>query len=131
GRGWIPRAGIGRDQGRWRRRLRRQWLPRQAAEAHAAAPAGVVVDGEFELRAAAQDAIQVRPPGLVDMARAVTHRGPLARELVARPVHPPDIVAAGVDQLELQVVGRRVAAQLEGEAVVLRILQWQVALDAG
>src|SRR5690606_26182709 len=53
------------------------------------------------------------------------------REIVARPVHPPDVVASGVDQLELQVVVRRIATQLERVAVVARVLDHQVALDAG
>jgi hypothetical protein len=50
---------------------------------------------------------------------------------MAGPVDPPHGVAAGVDQLELQVVAGRVAAKLEGEPVVAGQHQRQVALDPG
>ena len=109
----------------------RQRLERQLVEADRALAAGVVVDRVLELDAPAQHPVRIRPPGLVDVARLVAHRRPCGRKVVLRPVDPPHVVAAGVDELELQVVARRIAAQLEGELVVRGIFEHEVALDAG
>jgi hypothetical protein len=89
-----------------------------------------VVDGELELGAAAQLRIRARPPGLADMPAFVAHRCPLMRIDILRSIHPPDVVATGIDQFELQIVGGRFAAQPEIEAVIVGVLDVEIALDA-
>src|SRR5690606_35542605 len=92
---------------------------------------GIVVDGELDLGTAMQRAARGRPPALVDMALADVHLLPLAREVIARAADPPHVVAAGIHQLERQVIGGRFGTQPEPEAVVSRVVELQVALDAG
>src|SRR3546814_8059543 len=92
--------------------------------------ADTVVDRELQLRAVAQHAVGARAPGLDDVPLLVAHRRPLHGELVAGLLHPPHVVAAGIDELHLQVVGWRIAAYFARERVVLRIVDRQVALDA-
>ena len=84
----------------------RQRLERQLVEADRSLAADVVVDGEFERLAPAQHAVRIRTPRLVDVALLVTHGCPRCRVVVLRPVDPPDVVATGIDHLELQVVSR-------------------------
>ncbi len=124
--------GIGDDAGGQRRAvLLGQRLQRELVEAHRALAAHLAVNGELHRGAAPQDRVLARPPGLVDVALAVAHPGPVLGKAVAAAVDPPHVVAAGVDQLELQVVGRRVATQAEAHLVVVRPGDIQPATDAG
>jgi hypothetical protein len=50
----------------------------------------------------------------------VTNRQPIVGKIKIAPIHPPDVFPRGVDQLELEIVGQRVAAHREGESVILR-----------
>src|SRR3546814_567662 len=102
----------------------------QRVETDRALAADAVVDRELQLRAVAQHAVGARAPGLDDVPLLVAHRRPLHGELVAGLLHPPHVVAAGIDELHLQVVGWRIPAYFERESVVLRIVDRQVALDA-
>ncbi len=111
--------------------LLRQRLQGELVEAHRALAPHLAVDGELHRGAAPQDPVLARPPGLFDVALAVAHPGPVLREAVTAAVDPPHVVAAGVDQLELQVVGRRIAAQAETHLVVVRPGDIQPAADAG
>src|SRR3546814_4874240 len=92
--------------------------------------ADAVVDRELELGAVAKHAVRARSPGLDDVPLLVAHRRPLRRELVAGAFDPPHVVAAFVDELHLQIVGRGIAADPERERVVFRIVDGEVALDA-
>ncbi len=126
------RRGVSADlNGQWRAILRRQRGQAQLVEAHRALAADLVVEGELDLRAALEFLVRTRAPGLVDLPLLEADRAPLLGKVVARPVDPPHVVAAGVDQLELQVVARRIAAQLERELVVVRILDRDRAADPG
>jgi hypothetical protein len=49
---------------------------------------------------------------------------------VLRSVHPPDVIAAGVDQLELEIIIGRFATQAKIEAIILGIIQFHIALQA-
>ncbi len=109
--------------------LRRQRGEGERIEAHRTLAAGVVVDRVLQLGAMAQRLVRVRPPGLVDLALAIGHRRPLAGKVVGRPIDPPHVVARGIGELELQIVGRRGPAQLEVEAIVVRIVQRHLALQ--
>src|SRR5213080_1421075 len=63
------------------------------------------------------------PPGaprVVEPRLPDGHPLPVAREDVVALVSPPDVLALGVDELELEVVGACVAAQAERERVVVR-----------
>ncbi|MNV16690.1 hypothetical protein D3C71_1074590 [compost metagenome] len=124
-------GGIG-DHRRGQRRgiHRRQPLQGEAVETDRALATDLAVDRELHRRAAAERCFLARAPGLVDLAGAVLHRAPRLGEGVAGPVDPPHVVAAGIDQLELQVVGRRIAAQLQAELVIGRVLDAQLAADA-
>src|SRR5512144_3036633 len=60
-----------------------------------------------------------RSPGELDLPPARGELRPAARKGEVPPVHPPDVVAGGIHQLELEVVDRRVGAYPEGEGVVV------------
>ncbi len=118
---------------RWHQRriiLRRQALQGQLVEAHRAAATDLAVDRELDGGASCHLLLGRGTPRLVDLAAAVLDRRPRLGEAVAGPVDPPDVVAAGIDQLELQVVARRFATQLESEAVIDRVFDVQRAADA-
>src|SRR6185295_9289686 len=57
-------------------------------------------------------------PGELDLALLVAHLPPLVRELEILAIDPPDVLAAGIDQFEFQVVHRRLAADAEGDLPV-------------
>src|SRR5205823_1730263 len=73
------------------------------------------LDGAHLLRLAAAR----RTPGEVQAGLADGHPLPLPREDVVALVAPPDVLAARVDELELEIVGPRLAPQPERERVVL------------
>src|SRR5690606_8494072 len=110
---------------------RRERAEGQLVEAHRAAAADAAVHHQLQVRRAAQDRVRVRSPGPGDVACLVAHRGPARRGFDAGAVDPPHVVAAGVHQLELQVVGRRLAAEQQVEAVVAGQLQRQRAPQPG
>gem|GEM_PF-5075644 len=128
----LQRGGRIGDHRRHQRRvvLRRQALQGQLVEAHRAAATDLAVDGELDRGAARHLLFGRRAPGLVDLPAAVFHRRPGLVEAVAGAVDPPDVVAAGIDQLELQVVARGITAQLEPEPVIGRVLDVQRTADA-
>ena len=129
-------AGVARSRGDARgcdarfHDIGRQRREAQIIEADRSFAADAVVERELQLRAVPQHRVGARPPRLADVPAFVVHRRPLAGECVFRAIDPPDIVAAGVDQLELQIVGRRFAAQPEIEAIVVRIGNGDIALHA-
>ncbi len=100
-------GGIG-DHRRHQRRVILGWqaLQGQLVEAHCAAAADLAVDRELDRGAACHLLFGRRPPRLVDLATAILDRRPRLGETVAGTIDPPDVVAAGIDQLELQVVAR-------------------------
>ncbi|MNM52121.1 hypothetical protein D3C81_631930 [compost metagenome] len=125
-------GGVGDDDGGQRRGVfLRQRLQGQLIEAHRAATTDLAVDGELHRCAAPQRLVFARPPCLFDMALAVIHTRPALGELIAGAVHPPHVVAAGIDEFELQVVGRRIPAQFERDLIVLGPGDVQFATDAG
>ena len=74
-----------------------------------------------------QHAVRSGPPGEVDLALLDFHQPPLARKLEVGPMEPPDIIAARVDELELELVHGRVGAQVERDFVVRRQIDRQDA----
>jgi hypothetical protein len=111
----------GRDlRRRPRDRRRRQLLQRDIADVHgASATTRAGGDGEFDRRRVVQRAVLRRAPREVDLPFFDRDLLPFAREREARPVVPPHVVATFVDQLDLQVVDRCVAAQPERDGVIL------------
>ena len=74
-----------------------------------------------------QHAILRRAPGKIDLAFFDRHPLPFARKLEIRPVEPPDVFAAPVDQLDLKMVARRIGAQVERDFVIRGQVEWQCA----
>ena len=120
----IQRAGQRRGVGR------RQRAEAQAVEADlalAALPAG---QGELQQLTTAQRLVFGRPPGHRHMPLAQLHGLPVSGWFEHRRAHPPHVVAAGIHQLELQVVGRAFATQAVFECVVRRVRQRDALLQA-
>ena len=86
---------------------RRRWRSRSRSRPRASAPPAA-------------------PHASVIARLADRHLLPLGGEREVALDPPPDVLAGRVDQLELEVVARRLAAQLEGEGVVLRQRQVDV-----
>ena len=118
-----------RGDRRGRRRCdRRQFAQVEAVEADAAlAGAGAGRDHQFDARGAAQRTVAGRTPGELDLALPEAEGRPIGRHAVVVASAPPDVGAALVDQLHLQRVRRRVAAQSQGEFVARRVLDRQNA----
>src|SRR5690606_3185673 len=68
-----------------------------------------------------------RAPGEGHVAPAEGDPPPVPGELEARPLHPPDVVARLIDQLELERILRCIALEPEAQLVVLGQVQWQLA----
>ena len=127
-----------RDEGRRPRQRRRRRPGRhrqrhqlEVVDPHGAAAAAAGGDGELDGRDPAQLAAPLRPPGEGDLPLAEGDRLPRVRPGHV-PLHvPPDVLAAAVDQLEFQVVDRRLAPQPESEGVVLRQGEIHFAADDG
>src|SRR5262245_35283350 len=109
----------GGDRHRRRRPGRWQLAKLELVDPDRAAPAAASSDGELESGQVTDLATAERPPGEADMTLLDGERLPLGRELHVPPHAPPDIVAARIDELELQVVRRRRTTQAEGEGIVL------------
>src|SRR5205085_1545191 len=56
---------------------------------------------------------------------------PLPGKREVPPVAPPHVGTAGIDELELQVLDRAIPAHAEEEAIVLRQIEIQVAVEHG
>jgi len=117
---------------RWRRRLggcrRRQFGQRQSPEARAAAAAAASgSDGQFQRGALRERVILARSPGKRDVVLGDPPRRPCFRHREIGPRMPPHVVAAGIDQLELQRVGRTGAAHAQVERIVRRECDRQCA----
>ena len=111
--------------GRCRGVQRVQREPLEAQLPGTAAPAA----GHHQLQrcGAAQLLVLGRPPGEADLPLANAQIGGARRRREVGPLPPPDVVAARVHQLQLEGVGRPVAAQPQREGVVRRQLQRQRA----
>ena len=88
-------------------------------------------DGEFERRHLLHLAAAGRSPGELDLALLGPHLAPVARNLEALPIDPPDVLSAGIDQLELQIVDRRLAADAERDLPVRRQVEVQGPVGHG
>ncbi len=94
-------------------------------------------DHELDELRLAQAAVNRRTPGELDMAAADRQVAEPWRQHMVRPVHPPDVVAAGIDQLELEVVGGAGSLDARDEIEALgpghrqRTTHHRVAGDAG
>ena len=88
----------------------------QGEPAHLHRPPPAATTGrhhELDGRRVPQDAILGRSPREVDLALLDPDLLPFARKLEVGPAEPPDVVAARVDELDLELVGRRVAPNVE------------------
>ena len=101
-------------------RERRQ---REVGDPHRAAPSGARGDRDLDRRRPLELAAAGRPPGERDLTLPDPQRGPLVRERKVAPRRPPHVVAARVHELELEVLGRGLAADAEGELVVVGQLE--------
>jgi len=102
-------------------------LETQLVEADLAAAAFAGVDREFDGVGVAQCFVGDGSPREVDLAFLVAHLAPFPRKHEIGAIHPPDVFAFGVGELELQRVAGRVAAHLERELIVARIVDRQLA----
>ncbi len=84
-------------------------------------------DGQLEAFGRAQGAVGGGAPCKIDLPLLQLGRGPRRGQRQIGLVAPPDVVAAGVGQLEFQVVGRPAAAQLHAELVIRGIADRQGA----
>ena len=110
--------------------LRRQLAEGEAVDPHRAAPPAPGGDGQLDGADPTWLAAAGRPPGEGDLSLLDPHQAPVAGELVVAMVHPPDVLgappAAGAvsgrprrrHQLDLEVLGRRLAAQPEAQLPV-------------
>src|SRR5262249_23973878 len=131
-RGLVPaleRAG-GRDDrpGRARARQRHQ---RQLVEPRRALATGTGRDRELDGGDVVQLPATLRAPGERDLALAHALGGPFARILVVHPVAPPHVLAGVVDELQFQVLRRRLATELEFESVILGQVQVELPVQHG
>src|SRR6185295_20157811 len=60
------------------------------------------------------------PPREIDLAAPDPHGAPVRRELEGVRLIAPDVVAARIDELELERVCGRHAADVEGERILIR-----------
>ena len=75
----------------------------------------------------AQRAFRAGSPREFDVAFFDPDELPLAWKLEIGPVEPPDVLAARVQQLHLEIVGRRIGAQVERDLVAGRQVERQRA----
>ncbi len=101
----------------------------EIVEPHRPLAAGAGGDRELDRRDVVDLAPARRSPGERQMALLHRLGLPVVREADVAPVQPPDVGAGRVDQLELEVVHRRVGAQPVVEPVVRRQVEADVAMD--
>ena len=94
------------------------------------AAAAAATGGDHELQAinASQGAVLGGTPGERDLSLLDPDATPLAGEHEVRTLKPPDIVSAGVRELDLEVVYRRIRPQHERNLVVLRQIERQLTM---
>src|SRR2546423_14186995 len=63
------------------------------------------------------------PPGESDLPFLEPHLLPARRKHEVALVRPPDVLAASIDQFELEIVGRSFAAHREAETIVRRQIE--------
>ena len=80
---------------------------------------------ELDGRRVPQGAVLGRSPREVDVALLDPDLFPFTRKLEVGSAEPPDVLTAGVDELDLKVIGRRVAPDGEDDLVVGRQVQRQ------
>ncbi len=113
-----------RDLGGPRVGLRRRKLrERQLVHPHRALPSGPRRHRELDRGDFSELAPASRTPRELDVTLLDRHLSPVARKLEVAAVQPPDVLAALVDELELEVVHRRVGAKPERELPVLGHLE--------
>src|SRR5258708_3210512 len=101
----------------------RERLERQGVELHM--PRAALARRDRELDEAELAGLRIgrrateRAPRECDPASRDALFHPITRPFVRPLVHPPDVVPAGIDELELQVVAGALALDLEGEAKVV------------
>ncbi len=112
---------------RGRGRFCRQFPQCELLEADRSLPPTLTAgDDQLDRRAAPEIAVCRGAPGEFEVPLLEAHALPFAREREVGAVHPPHVFSACVDELELERVGRRVAAQAEGELVVPRVVERQL-----
>ncbi len=117
-----------------RRRLvgRRQFAQHQVVDVDrtlAAIAAGA--DDELDRGGMAQRVVGCRPPGEFDLAPAHADLLPVAAEFEVGPVVPPDVLAARIDEFELQCVDGCLATNPETQFEVVGQVEWQRAPRGG
>ncbi len=123
-----PRGGCAHVRSRPGGRHRRQLLQHDVAHVDgAAAAAAPGRHDELDRRRAAKRTVLRGPPRELDLPLLDRDLLPFARKCEVRPVVPPDVVAACIDELDLQVVHRCVGPQPERDGVVLRQVERQGA----
>src|SRR5262249_2564670 len=88
-------------------------------------------DNELDLVGLAQRSVLRRAPRKRNLTFLDGDPLPFAWNLEILALEPPDIVAAGVGELDLEVVRRSIPAQIKRNLVVVGKLQRQVATDEG
>src|SRR4030095_12943266 len=77
-------------------------------------------DGELDGRRAPKSAVLGGSPREIDVALLDPDRLPFAWKFEVGSAEPPDVVPARVDELDLKMIGRRVASYGEADLVVSR-----------
>ncbi len=99
---------------------RREFFERQRVEPDRTLAARAGRDSELDCPESRQRLVTRRAPGETEVAGLIGDRLPLGRKGEFALIDPPDVPAGRVDEFELQVVGRSVAAEGECEPVVFR-----------
>ncbi len=121
----VPAAGRRGARHRRRRRTARRRQRRELELVDPDAPPAPAARGHGELdrRHLADLTAAPRAPGEADMALLDDEHLPLSGEVHVAPHRPPHVLAGPVDELELEVIGRRFAPDAEGEGVVVRQME--------
>jgi len=116
--GLVPRQRTRRLDGR--RRAKGVILEAQVGEPERALPPRRRRNRELDRADLVHGAAPRRSPGEIDLAAPDPQGPPLRGEVECVLLVPPHVVAAGVDELELELVGGRHPADVEGEGVSVR-----------
>ena len=103
-----------------RRLAQREVLEAQVLEPDGAASTGRCGDRDLDRSELAQRSAAGRSPGERHFAAADAKRLPVRRELERIPVPPPHVAVARIDELQLELVGGRRAADAQRERPALR-----------